>query len=82
MVKTSPSDAGGVGLIPCQEAKIPHASQPKNQNMKQKHCNKFNQDFKNGPHKREILKIKKESLSWPHSPLLYELPDGRTREEV
>ena len=31
MVKTSPSKAGGAGLIPGQGAKIPHASRPKNQ---------------------------------------------------
>ena len=29
VVKTSPSSAGGAGLIPGQGAKIPHASQPK-----------------------------------------------------
>ena len=29
VVKTSPSKAGGTGLIPGQRAKIPHASQPK-----------------------------------------------------
>ena len=29
VVKISPSDAGGIGLIPDQGAKIPHASQPK-----------------------------------------------------
>ena len=34
MVKISPSDAGGIGLIPDQGAKIPHASQPK---KKKKH---------------------------------------------
>ena len=45
--KTSPSNAGGVGLIPGQGAKIPHALGPKNQNIKQKqYCNKFNKDFK------------------------------------
>ena len=50
-VRTSPSKAGGAGLIPGQRTKIPHASQPKNQNIKQKpYCNKFNKDFKNGPH--------------------------------
>ena len=32
-------------------AKIPHDSLPKNQKMKQ-YCNKFNKDFKNGPHLR------------------------------
>ena len=50
MVKTSPSNAGGVGLIPDQGAKIPHASQPKKkkkENIKQKqYCNKFNKDLK------------------------------------
>ena len=45
MVKTSPSYAGGAGSIPGQGAKIPHALQPKNQNIKQKqHCNKFNKE--------------------------------------
>ena len=29
VVKTSPSKAGGVGLIPGRGVKIPHASQPK-----------------------------------------------------
>ena len=47
-VKTSPSNIGVVAWIPGQGAKIPHASQPKNQSIKQKqHCNKFNKDFKN-----------------------------------
>ena len=42
VVKTSPSNAGGAGLIPGQGAKIPHASRPKNQNIKQKqYSNKF-----------------------------------------
>ena len=36
MVKTLPSKAGGVGLIPGWEANIPHASWPKNQNIRQK----------------------------------------------
>ena len=45
MVKTLPSNAGGADLIPGQEAKIPHALQPRNQNIKQKqYCNKFNKD--------------------------------------
>ena len=34
VVKTSPSNAGGAGLIPGQGTKIPHASWPKNQNIK------------------------------------------------
>ena len=33
MVKTSPSNAGTVGLIPGQGAKIPLALGPKNQNI-------------------------------------------------
>ena len=36
VVKTSPSNAGGTGSIPGWGAKIPHASWPKNQNIKQK----------------------------------------------
>ena len=35
-----------MGLIPGEGAKIPHASQPKNQNMKQKqYYAKFNKDL-------------------------------------
>ena len=34
VVKTSPSNAMGAGSIPGGGAKIPHASQPKNQNIK------------------------------------------------
>ena len=56
MVKTLPSNTGGAGSSPGQGAKIPYASQPRNQNIKQKqYCNKFNKDFKNGPN----LKTKK-----------------------
>ena len=36
MVKTSSSNGGGVGSIPGWGAKIPHASWPKNQNIKNK----------------------------------------------
>ena len=55
MVKTLPSNVGDAGSIPGQGAEIPHASRPKNQNIKQKqYCNKFNKDFKNGPHKKII----------------------------
>ena len=47
VVKISPSNAGGEGLIPDWGTKIPCALQTKNQNMKQKqHCNKFNKDLK------------------------------------
>ena len=59
MVRTSPSNAGGVGSVPGQGAKIPHASWTKNQSTKQKeYCNKFNEDFKNGPHQKNLGKKK------------------------
>ena len=59
MVKTSPSNAGGAGLIPGQGVKILHDSQPKNQNMRQKqYCNKLNKSLKNGSHQK-----KKKSLT-------------------
>ena len=57
VVRASPSNAGGVGSIPGRGAKISHALQPKNQNIKQKqYCNKFSKDFKNGPHQEIIIK--------------------------
>ena len=34
VVKTPPSNAGAAGSIPGQGAKIPHASQPKHQNIR------------------------------------------------
>ena len=59
MLKTSPSNAGNEGLIPGWGAKIPHASGPKNQNKRQKqYCNKFNKDFKNGPHQKKKISKK------------------------
>ena len=37
--------------IPGWEARTPHVSWAKNQNIKQKqYCNRFSRDFKNGPH--------------------------------
>ena len=58
VIKTSSFNTGGAGLIPGWGAKIPHASRPKNQNIKRKqYCNKFNKDFKrNGPHQKKSLK--------------------------
>lgn len=50
-MKTSPSDVGGWGA-----AKIPRASRPINQNIKQKRCcDKFSKDLrkKNDPHKKK-----------------------------
>ena len=52
---TSPAGAGGSDLIPGQGAKIPQALRPKkNQNIEQKqYCNRFNKDFKKGPHQKK-----------------------------
>ena len=50
MVKTLPSNAGGVGSIPGLRAKIPHASGPEkrkeNRKQQKQYCNKFNKDLK------------------------------------
>ena len=55
MVKTSSSNSGGVGSIPGQGAKMPHGSWPKNQSIEQKqYYKKFNKEFKNGPHQKNI----------------------------
>ena len=55
MVKPSLSNAGGVGSIPGRGAKI--LSAKKTKHIKQKrYCNKFNKDFKNGPHQKKSLK--------------------------
>ena len=65
VVKTLSSNAGSAGSIPGRGAKIPHASRPKNQNLKQKqYCNKFNKDFKNGPHQEK----KKKSTFFSSTP--------------
>ena len=46
VVKTFPTSAGCVGWISSQGAKIPHASWPKNQNIKQKqYCHKSSKDL-------------------------------------
>ena len=59
VVKISPSNARDEGSIPGWGAKIPHASRPKNQNIKQKqYCNKFNKDFENDPHQKNLRKKK------------------------
>ena len=54
VVKTSPSNAGvGVQSL-VRELRSPPASRP---NIKQKqYCNKFNKDFKNGPHPKNLKK--------------------------
>ena len=57
VVKTSLSNAGGVGSIPGRGAGMPHASRPKDRNIEQKqYCNKFNKDFKNGPRQKKKKK--------------------------
>ena len=57
----SSSNAGGEGLTPGQRAKIPHAYQPKNQNIKQKqYCTKFNEEFLNGLHPKKKKQNKKK----------------------
>ena len=45
VVKTSPSDAGDVGRFLVEKRK--------------QYCNKFNKDFKNGPHLKNKTKQKK-----------------------
>ena len=75
-VETSSSSAGGAGLIPGQGARIPHASQPKTQNMKQKqYFNKFCKDFKKSSHQLKKKKKKKESHLVPASKGVRLLPD-------
>ena len=55
-VKTPCFRCRGAGLTAGWRRKIPHA----NQNIKQKqYCNKFNKDFKNGPHQKVLKKKKK-----------------------
>ena len=56
VVKTLPSSAESVGLIPGWGAKILHASWPKKQNINQEqYYNKLN---KNGPPQNNLLKKK------------------------
>ena len=59
VVKTLPSNTGDVGSIPGWGGKIPHASQPKHQNIKQKPCyNKFSKDVKKWSTSKKIFKKK------------------------
>ena len=61
MVKALPSIAGGAGLIPGWRTKIPHASWPRKQNIKQKQC--ADKDFEGGPHQKIFRKINEENVS-------------------
>ena len=45
-----------MSLIPGPVTQIPHASWPKNQNVKQEQFVTFNKDFKNGSHKKKTFK--------------------------
>ena len=54
VVKTSPSNTDDAGSVHGQRAKVTYSSGQKTQNIKQKqYCNKFNKDFKNGPHQKK-----------------------------
>ena len=74
-INTSPSTAGGAGLIPGGGAKTPHARRSKNQNIKQKqYCSKFNKDFKTGStFLKKNLKKKKMRSSIPHGKVTSQL---------
>ena len=70
MIKTLSSKTGGVGSIPGQESKFPHALQPKKKkkthSIKQKqYCNKFNKYFKNHPHQKKKSKWNEVTLKLP-----------------
>ena len=65
-VKTSPSNAGCAGSIPGQGVRsqtlLGSARKPENKQQKP-YCNKFNKDFKNGPHqKQKSLKMDKINM--------------------
>ena len=67
VVNTLPSSARGAGSIPGQGAKVPHASWPKNQNIRQKlYCNKFKEDIKNGSHQQQQNIFKKKIRTLGH----------------
>ena len=68
-------------MIPGQGAKIPHASRPKNQNIKKQkqYCNKFNKDFKNGPHQKKNLKKMRAELKNPKKLCMI---NGKTENNV
>ena len=58
---TSPSNAGGVGLIRGLQAKVPHALQSRNHHIKQKwYCNKFSKDLKIVHIKKKFFKKEKK----------------------
>ena len=65
VVKTSLSNAGGTGSI-SGELRFPHDLWPKkkwNINNNKHCCNKFNKDFKSGPHQKNLKNIMKSEIS-------------------
>ena len=59
MVKTSHSNADGMGWSPGRRTKVSYSSGSKSQNIKQKqYCNKINKDFKNDPHQKKNVFLK------------------------
>ena len=61
MVKTSPSNAWGVGSIPGWGSEVPHASWPKNQNIKQEQYFYKLNTLKIGPHQKKKKNLKKKT---------------------
>ena len=78
VVKTSPSNAGGSGSIPDWRSKIPCALRPKKNKIQNRGniVNKFNKDYKYGPHQKKKKKKEnsRESDSFTHTPARLSLP--------
>ena len=65
VVRTSPANAEGAGLLPGGGAKIPHASGPKDQNIKQKqYWSKFNKGFKKWFTSKKKSKTRSKEQEW------------------
>ena len=65
IVKILPSNVRGAGSISGWGAKIPHASRPKKQNIKQQqYWNKFNQDFQKWPTSKKSFKNNKNIIKY------------------
>ena len=63
VVDASPPNAGGTDSLPGWGAKMPHASQPEYQNMKQEQsCDKFSEDFK-----KHIKFTYWQHIPWPRT---------------
>ena len=62
MVTTSPSNARSADSIPGLGAKIPCTQNAKCKT--EQYCNKFNKDFKNGPHQKKKKVLKKVFFSF------------------